>query len=92
MIFLRVLLFVEWMLWVVNRNIPHDEGLESKREAMHEYNRNLGLEKRVLVDELVDLAKLILENNYFEFEDKIYHQKLGTAIGKGKFVRIFRLC
>ena len=48
---------------------------------MQEYNSNLGLEKRVPVEELVDLAKLILENNYFEFEDKIYHQKLGTAIG-----------
>ena len=69
-------------------HIPHDEGLESIREAMQEYNSNLDLEKRVPVEELVDLAKLIFENNYFEFEDKIYHQKLGTAIGT-KFASSF---
>lgn len=46
------------------------------------------IEKRYLiggeelpVDDLIDLAKLGLENNYFEFEDKVYQQKLGTAIG-----------
>ena len=33
------------------------------------------------VEDLVDLARLILKNNYFEFDNKIYKQKLGTAIG-----------
>ena len=27
------------------------------------------------------MARLILENNYFEFDGKVYKQKLGTAIG-----------
>ena len=69
-------------------HILHDEGLENIKEIMQEYNSNLDLEKRVPVEELVDLAKLIFENNYFEFEDKIYHQKLGTAIGT-KFASSF---
>lgn len=34
------------------------------------------------------MAKVIRENNYFEFEDKVYRQKLGTAIGT-KFVPAF---
>ena len=29
----------------------------------------------------MDLARFILENNYFEFDGSIYKQKLGTAIG-----------
>ena len=30
---------------------------------------------------VVGLASLVLENNYFEFNDRIYRQKLGTALG-----------
>ena len=33
------------------------------------------------VEDLVSLARLVLENNYFEFDEKIFRQKLGTAIG-----------
>ena len=33
------------------------------------------------VEDLVSLARLALENSYFEFEGKISRQKLGTAIG-----------
>ena len=36
----------------------------------------------------VALAKLVLENNYFEFNERIYRQKLGAAIGT-KFVPAF---
>ena len=32
-------------------------------------------------DTLVGLASLVLENNYFEFNDRFHRQKLGTAIG-----------
>ena len=32
-------------------------------------------------DTLVGLASLVLESNYFEFNDRFYRQKLGTAIG-----------
>ena len=30
---------------------------------------------------MVSLARLVLENNYFEFDQKIFRQKLGAAIG-----------
>ena len=57
-------------------SIPHGEGLEAVREAL-DRRENPG----VPTDTLVGLASLVLENNYFEFNDRIYRQKLGTAIG-----------
>ena len=51
-------------------HIPHGEGLEVLREAF------ISAENELPVDELISL-----ENNYFEFDEKIFRQKLGTAIG-----------
>ena len=56
-------------------SIPHGEGLESIREALDRRENT-----DVATDSLVGLASLVLENNYFEFNDGIYRQKLGTAI------------
>ena len=39
-----------------------------------------GVNPGVAADTLVGLASLVLDKNYFEFNDKIYRQKLGTAI------------
>ena len=33
------------------------------------------------VDDLVSLAKLVLENNFFEFDENVSRQKVGTAMG-----------
>ena len=57
-------------------SIPHGEGLEAIREAL-DRRENPG----VATDTLVGLGSLVLENNYFEFNDRIYRQILGTAIG-----------
>ena len=57
-------------------SIPHGEGLEAIRVALDRRD-NPG----VATDTLVGLASLVLDNNYFEFNDRIYRQKLGTAIG-----------
>ena len=57
-------------------SIPHGEDLEAIREAL-DRRENPG----VATDTLVGLASLVLENNYFEFNDRLYRQKLGTAIG-----------
>ena len=35
----------------------------------------------VATDSLVGFAFLVLKNNYFQFNNKIYRQKLGTEIG-----------
>ena len=56
-------------------HIPHGEGLEALLGA---FNR---AEWELPVEDLVSLARLVLENNYFEFDEKIFRQKLGTAIG-----------
>ena len=57
-------------------SIPHGEGLEAIRVAL-DRRGNPG----VATDTLVGLASLVLDNNYFEFNNRIYKQKLGTAIG-----------
>ena len=35
----------------------------------------------LIKEDLVGLARDILENNYFEFNETIYRQRMGTAIG-----------
>ena len=57
-------------------NIPHKEGLASIRK--HFDNRE---NKEVTIDTLVALADIVLKNNYFQFLDKTFKQKRGTAIG-----------
>ena len=57
-------------------SIPHGEGLEAIREALDRREN-----PNVATDTLVGLASLVLESNYFEFNDRFYKQKLGTAIG-----------
>ena len=57
-------------------SILYREGLEAVREAL-DRRENPG----VATDTLVGLASLVLENNYFEFNGRIYRQKLGKAIG-----------
>ena len=57
-------------------HIPHEEGLKTMSEYLDTRE-----DKTVTTQSLTDLAKLILKENFFELSDKIYHQKLGTAIG-----------
>ena len=64
-------------------HIPHDEGLQAVREALglsntHHSDRS---ENSGLKQDIVDFTELVLKNNNFEFDDKHYVQKLGTAIG-----------
>ena len=74
-------LSVLWMLSVNDPHIPHGEGLNSMKEIIEEFVCKLELNNKCIgVEDLVDLVNFILENNYFEFEDNIYRQILGTAI------------
>ncbi|CAJ0959583.1 unnamed protein product [Ranitomeya imitator] len=54
-------------------NIPHQDGLN----ACKFFLENTGTD----ADSVLKLIKLILTCNYFEFDNKIYLQKTGTAIG-----------
>ena len=67
-------------------HIPHGEGLKALTRAVD------NAESKLPVDEFISLARLVLENNYFEFDEKIFRQKLGTAIGTKfapRFANIF---
>jgi hypothetical protein len=57
-------------------NIPHDEGILAIRECMTE--NNIDTDKKNLICEL---ATKVLKCNYFEFNDKLYIQNQGTAMG-----------
>ena len=57
-------------------NIPHNEGLDAMRKALE--NRG---DHSVSTDTLLELADLVLKNNFFEFDGKTYRQKQGTAMG-----------
>ena len=56
-------------------HIPHDEGLQSIREALN--NRD---NPEIPTETIVDLAELVLRHNNFEFNENHYLQTLGTAI------------
>ena len=64
-------------------HIPQEEELESMKKMIEEYRREYKVEgkKEVSIDDLVDLARYILENNYLEFDGGIYKQKVGIGIG-----------
>ena len=57
-------------------SIPHDEGLAAIREALSTRHHQFPPS-----DTLVELTKLILTNNVFEFDNKYYRQVQGTAMG-----------
>ena len=52
---------------------PHSEGLEALRLALNKAEGNIP------VDDLVSLAKLVLENNFFEFDESVFRQKTGDG-------------
>ena len=57
-------------------NIPNEEGLLFLKKALDK-RRN----KTVSTESLIELAELVLRNNYFEFNDRFKKQKESTAIG-----------
>ena len=57
-------------------HIPHADGLISCRTALDQRPT-----KDPPTEDLVILAKLVLTLNAFQFEDRFYLQKHGTAMG-----------
>ena len=57
-------------------NIPHGEGLASLCRFLETMGNKL-----ILSNTLMELAEVVLKNNIFEFDEKTFKQKHGTAIG-----------
>ena len=56
-------------------NIPHSEGLNSLRRFLE-----LRDNKQISSDTLIELAEIVLKNNFFEFDQKTFKQVHRTAI------------
>ena len=56
-------------MWLVGfyQNIPHQEGLDSLEQAV-----NLRKDKTVPTKILIDLMQHVLENNFLEYDQKLY--------------------
>ena len=57
-------------------SILHDAGLQALEEALE--NRN---HKQISTDKLVKMDQFVLKNNFFEFNNDVFQQISGTAIG-----------
>jgi hypothetical protein len=57
-------------------NIPHDEGLVTFRKALEKRE-----DKAVTTDLLVEMLSIVLKTNIFEFNEELFLQKIGTAMG-----------
>ena len=57
-------------------SIPHQAGLSALKEAL-EYR----LVKKIPTENLIKMAEFALKNNLFEFNNKVFQQISGTAIG-----------
>jgi hypothetical protein len=57
-------------------NIPHNEGTETFRNALEKRE-----DKAVTTDLLVEMLSIVLKTNIFEFNEELFLQKIGTAMG-----------
>ena len=57
-------------------SIPNEEGLRFLRNLLQKRSN-----KNVTTGTLIELAELVLQDNYFEFKERYLKQIRGTAIG-----------
>ena len=57
-------------------SIPHEDGLEALYTKLEEPE-----DKRIATEDILQMAKFVLKNSFFEFNSKIKQQISGTAIG-----------
>lgn len=62
---------------------PHTKGLEALSRILDTRDT-----ADIPTTELAEFARIVLENNYFEFNSSIFHQIIGTAMGT-KFAPAF---
>ena len=58
-------------------SIPHADGLEILSAKLEECE-----DKSIATEDLLQMARFVLRNNFFEFDSKIKQQISGTAIGR----------
>ena len=57
-------------------NIPMDDGIKACKDILENSDNPDALNCLIL-----ELLELVLKNNIFEFDDKLYRQEIGTAMG-----------
>ncbi|XP_053383089.1 uncharacterized protein LOC128549717 [Mercenaria mercenaria] len=57
-------------------NIPHSDGIDACKYFLDEHCHG-----RLKSDDVAKLIKLVLQNNYFKFDENFYLQKMGTSMG-----------
>lgn len=61
-------------------NIPHEEGIKSVLDRLYYKNLNAN-DVQIPPNTMSDLLKIVLTKNYFQFNESMYHQIQGTAMG-----------
>ena len=69
-------ILVTWDVTGLYNNILHEEGLESMEQAL-----NSRTNPEIPTDYLVKLMRVILENNLFRFNEELWRQEVGCAMG-----------
>ena len=69
-------ILVTWDVTGLYNNILHEEGLESMEQAL-----NSRTNPEIPTDYLVKLMRVILENNLFRFNEQLWRQEVGCAMG-----------
>ncbi|XP_072166479.1 uncharacterized protein [Diadema setosum] len=59
-------------------NIPHEDGVQAIRRFLRDHANE---DEAVDADALAQMTEFILKHNFFQFDDKYYLQKKGTAMG-----------
>ena len=61
-------------------NMEFNELIKAVDEALPQVSCH-GLEKTMLKTHIVQLLEILLTNNYFIFDNKLYHQIIGASMG-----------
>ena len=61
-------------------NIPHKDGVKAVLNRLY-CTQELADQMTIPPDTMTDLLRIVLEQNYFQFADRMYHQIRGTAMG-----------
>ena len=61
-------------------NIPHEDGIKAILNRLYR-TKQLADQMTIPQGTMSDLLKIVLQQNYFQFTDQVYHQIQGTAMG-----------